>query len=365
MTRPRLNLDRDQYLEFEKLAVGAFHPLTGFMTKDEFTSVEETMRLPSGDVFPLPVVLDIDSDQAAEIAGAEIVELHFQGIHVGNLIPSEVFTVDRPTAALAIYGTGDHRHPGVAHFQSLKSLFVGGTVTLLTRVRLDISDFELTPAESREVFAQRGWSTIAGFQTRNVPHRAHEYLQRIALETADGLFIQPLVGRKRPGDFTPQAILTGYQTLIGQFLPKHRVVLGVLSTVMRYAGPREAVFHAIVRRNYGCTHFIIGRDHAGVGDYYGLYDAHDLAHRLEPFLDINVLRLNGPFFCVACDAIATDKTCAHANTDQTLSISGTDMRAILKDGAKPDPRLMRPEVVAALVGTNLFIEAKECNEQGL
>lgn len=354
--RKSLELTRDQYLELEKIGLGAFQPLTGFMQESEFRSVVEGMRLPSGAVFPLPVLLDINEEVARELRHESEVDLQFGGLLVGRLWPEDFYGCDRPAAARNIFGTDDPSHPGVAYFYSLKSVFVGGRVELLRRASFDISADELTPGETRALFRMRGWSRIAGFQTRNVPHRAHEYLQRVALEHVDGLFVQPLVGRKRAGDYTPQAVMSGYRALVGAFLPAERVVLGILSTVMRYAGPREAVFHAIIRRNYGCTHFIVGRDHAGVGDWYGLYDAHELTRRFDGELGIEILRLHGPYFCPSCDGIVTEKTCAHAGTGITRQISGTEMRRILVDGECPDPNLMRPEIVNALKGVPLFIE---------
>jgi sulfate adenylyltransferase len=258
--------------------------------------------------------------------------------------------------ARLVFGTDDANHPGVAYLYRQKEVFIGGPVRLLRRAQLDISEDELTPEQTRNLFAARGWKTVAGFQTRNVPHRAHEYLQRVALEHVDGLFIQPLVGHKRAGDYTPQAIMTGYRALVGQFLPKQNVVLGILSTAMRYAGPREAVFHALIRRNYGCTHFIVGRDHAGVGQWYARYDAHDLTRRFDGELGITILRLHGPYHCRICDGIVTEKTCPHAGSSATREISGTDMRRILTGGATPDPALMRREVVSALRDVPLFIE---------
>lgn len=354
--QPAIDLDRDQYLELEKLGLGAFAPLEGFMDETEFRAVTETMRLPGGSVFSLPVVLDITEEVAAEFRDTHEVALRFAGEIVGRLRPREFYKVDRPVAARKLFGTDDSRHPGVAHFLGLKPVFVGGGVDLLRRARFDISVDELTPAETKAEFKARGWRRVVGFQTRNVPHRAHEYLQRVALEHADGLFIQPLVGRKRAGDYTPQAVMAGYRALVGAFLPADRVVLGILSTVMRYAGPREAVFHAIIRRNYGCTHFIVGRDHAGVGNWYGLYDAHELTRQFDGDLGIEIMRLHGPYFCPDCDSITTEQTCAHARSQTIRQISGTDMRRILVDGEKPDPRLMRPQVVAALKGVPLFIE---------
>lgn len=349
-------IDRDQYLELEKLGLGAFAPLTGFMNEEEFLSVVEKLRLPSGAVFTLPVVLDISEINASAISNADVVDLVFEGTLVGRIRPNDFFSCDRRAVARKVYGTDDPTHPGVRHFYDLKPIFIGGEVELLQRASFDISDYELTPQETRQIFRERGWKRIVGFQTRNVPHRAHEYLQRVALEHVDGLFVQPLVGRKRAGDYTPEAVMRGYRALIGDFLPSNRVLLGILSTQMRYAGPREAVFHAIIRRNYGCTHFIVGRDHAGVGDWYGLYDAHELTRQFDGDLGIEIMRLKGPYHCKKCDGIATENTCAHAGTDFMEQISGTYMRHILSNGRHPDPHLMRQEVVDALKGITCFLE---------
>lgn len=353
---PGIVLNRDQYLELEKIGLGAFAPLTGFMDEKEFRAVTDTLRLPSGAVFTLPVLLDVDEATAASIRNNASVDLLYDSQVVGRLKPRDFFGCDRRAAARQIFRADDARHPGVDYFYGLKPVFVGGEVELLRRAHFDISADELTPQETRGIFRARGWQRVVGFQTRNVPHRAHEYLQRVGLEHADGLFIQPLVGRKRAGDYTPQAVMSGYRALVGQFFPADRVVLGILSTVMRYAGPREAVFHAIIRRNYGCTHFIVGRDHAGVGDWYGLYDAHELTRRFDGDLGIEVMRLNGPYFCPTCDGIVTEKTCPHHGSPEVRQISGTDMRRILVEGESPDPRLMRPEIVDALHGVPLFIE---------
>lgn len=349
-------IDRDQYLELEKIGLGAFAPITGFMDEREFTSVVDRLRLPSGAVFPLPVILDVDDQCASAVRDAEVVDLVFDGTLVGRLRPRDFFSCDRRRVARQIYGTEDPSHPGVKHFYEMKPVFVGGEIELLKRAEFDISAYELTPVETRQLFSDYGWKRVVGFQTRNVPHRAHEYLLRVALEHADGLFVQPLVGRKRSGDYNPEAIMRGYRALIGNYLPSRRVVLGILSTLMRYAGPREAVFHAIVRRNYGCTHFIVGRDHAGVGDWYGLYDAHELTRQFDGDLGIDIMRLKGPYHCKKCDGIATENTCSHGDTDFVEQISGTYMRRILGSGKHPDPHLMRLEVVDALQGINCFIE---------
>lgn len=356
-----LLLNKRQYLELEKLALGAFAPLNGFMDEADFHSVVDRMRLASGEVFPLPVYLDVDAEMASMRRGGETLTLRFDGVVVGEVVVESVFTCDKAAIASKVYGTDDPAHAGVEYFYRSKSHFIGGCVRLVRRVDFDFSRYELTPAETRARFAERGWQTVAGFQTRNVPHRAHEYLQRTALELVDGLFIQPLVGYKKRGDYQPQAILAGYEALLRTCFPASRVVLGVLSTSMRYAGPREAVFHAIIRRNYGCTHFIVGRDHAGVGGFYEKYGAHELATRFENDLGIRILALCGPFYCHVCGTIATEKTCRHLEEapGMTNQINGTDMRRLLAGDGEPQPHLMRPEVIASLAGLPLFVEEDE------
>ena len=248
-------------------------------------------------------------------------------------------------------------HPGVANVMRAKPWLIGGPVKLWQAGERFLFDDELSPQQTKRLFAERGWRTIAGFQTRNVPHRAHEYLQRTALELCDGLFIQPLVGLKKAGDYTPEAIMSGYRALIANYLPRGNVVLGVLSTAMRYAGPREALFHALIRRNYGCTHFIVGRDHAGVGSFYGKYEAQDFVKQHAAELGIAILALRGPFHCRLCDGIATEKTCPHVETEAsvTTEISGTIMRQMLAEGTQVRAELMRPQVVAAVSGHQLFV----------
>ncbi|MBI4179213.1 sulfate adenylyltransferase [bacterium] len=361
MTTATIPINRNQYLELEKISFGAFAPVSGFMTEREFHSVVNEMRLPDGQPFPLPIVLDLAEEQAAEARRAGMIRLVFQNRPVGEVHTESVYRCDKLDVAERVFGTTDVRHPGVAAFMSAGNFFVGGKARLLERVEFEFSEYELTPEETRARFRELGWKTVAGFQTRNIPHRAHEYLQRLALEQVDGLFIQPLVGQKKRGDFAPHAILAAYRTLVDQFLPAQRVLLGVLSTFMRYAGPREAVFHAIIRKNYGCTHFIVGRDHAGVGSYYGKYDAHELTKHFEPELGIRIFRFAGPFYCSRCDGIATERTCPHAglNSGTIQDISGTDLRAILSNGRQIPPEIMRPEVLASIRDFDLFITQEE------
>lgn len=361
MSAPVFILDPWQYLEFEKLALGAYAPLHGFMTGAAFDAVVETLHLPDGAVFPLPIVLEMSGEEARRLGRAGKVELRFRDRSVGWLFPEDVFFRDKRPAAGKVFGVDDPAHPGVRQFLRGEGHFVGGRVELVERASFAFSAFEGTPAATRAVFQARGWRTVAGFQTRNVPHKAHEYLLRLALEMVDGLFIHPLVGWKKRGDYAPEAVLTSYQQLIADFLPSDRVHLGVLSAAMRYAGPREAVFHALVRRNYGCTHFIVGRDHAGVGGYYDTYASQRLAQALEPELGIAILPFAGPFYCERCGMIATERTCPHRRTDpgSVHEISGTLIRGTLVEGLACDPRFIRPEIVQGLRGRTIFIEQDE------
>ena len=351
-----------QYLELEKIALGAFAPLSGFMNEEVFRGVVDHMRLPDGAPFPLPVVLDLTAEQAKGIRVDEQLVLVFREAEVGEVRVESLYLCDKEAEAQKIFGTRDARHPGVANFLEMGSVFVGGTVRFRQRIHLEFSDYELTPAQTRTYFKDRGWRTVVGFQTRNIPHRAHEYLLRLALEQADGLFIQPLVGWKKRGDCNPLAILTAYRTLIDRFLPKERVLLGVLSTSMRYAGPREALFHAIIRRNYGCNYFIVGRDHAGVGDYYGKYEAHELARRFNGELGIQILCCAGPFYCTLCGGIVTERSCPHLDIapESTQQISGSIIRDMLSHGRQSLPAsLIRPEILESISHLSLFIEEED------
>jgi sulfate adenylyltransferase len=354
-------IDRRQYLELENLAAGVFQPLDGFMTEKEFVGVVEHMRLPNGALFPLPVVLDVAAERAGTMAAGTTLELVFDGAVVGEVSVTSVYRCDKADVVRKVFGTADPGHPGAAHFLGMGDVLVGGPVRLIRRAPSELSAYEFTPEATRRLFAERGWRTVVGFQTRNVPHRAHEYLLRLALEQADGLFIQPLVGMKKPGDFVGRAIIKAYEALIAGFLPKERIVLGVLSTAMRYAGPKEALFHALIRRNHGCSHFIVGRDHAGVGNFYGRYDAHALTRRHDHELGIGILRFAGPFYCARCGGIATERTCGHVGMVPavTREISGTDVRRLLSAGGECAPELIRPEIVDSVRGEPLFVEENE------
>lgn len=354
-------LTKQQYLEFDKISSGAFSPLKGFMNSEEYRCIVESMRLPNGEIFPLPVILDVDAETANSIKGLPRVSLIYMDCKVGEIEPEEIYLPNKTDVLEKLFGTNDELHPGIEFFKKTKKYFIGGPVHFDERVISEYGRYDLLPSQTRQIFKELGWKTVTGFQTRNVPHRAHEHLQRVALELTDGLFIQPLVGWKKRGDYTSSAILRGYQVMLDEFYPSDRVVMGVLATSMRYAGPREAVFHALIRRNYGCTHFVVGRDHAGVGNYYGQYEAQELATNLSGELGIEILPLHGPYFCQKCGIVTSQKTCRHEHDmpEVITHISGTDMRDILMGGRQPDSHIMRTEVIDALRSTDIFIEETE------
>ncbi len=350
-------LGRDHYLDLRNIAVGAFAPLTGFMNEDDFHAVASSHRLADGTIFPVPILLDISRKQASSLNRRGRVSLVYQDQKVGELQPDSFYSIDKIKWIPKLFGVTDPQHPGVAQFLSRNDVFVGGAVSLSDEIALDISKYDLTPSQTRLMFSERGWKTVGAFHTRNVPHRAHEFLQRIILDMCDGLFIQPLLGRKKIGDYTSESIIKGYETLISEFYPTGKVVLGALTTAARYAGPCEAVFHAIVRRNYGCTHILIGRDHAGVGNYYEKYASQKLCKKYAAELGIQLLMFNAPHYCVRCDGIVTEQTCPHPQTDPkaVTYINGTDIRAAIMANRLLPNHIIRPEVLASLKGEKMFI----------
>lgn len=349
-TLPRLRLDRNQVLDLEKIADGTFSPLTGFMGSAETQAVMDRIRLPSGLPWSIPILLTVTPPEAASVEpGSTAVLENGSGRIAGLIEVAEIFPWEKTELATKVYGTTDRRHPGVDQLFRRGDLAVAGDVRLLERSESPIPPrFDLSPAEVRRRIAEKGWRRIVGFQTRNLGHRAHEHLQKTALEFADGLLIHPLIGWKKPGDMLPDVILEGYEVLIERYYRPGRVLLAGLTTAMRYAGPREAVFHAIIRKNFGCTHFIVGRDHAGVGGFYGKYDAHRIFDDLIPDLGITPFRLHGPFYCRACAQCTTEHVCPHGE-EERIEISGTDVRAMLARGERPPAEFMRPEISDFLI----------------
>ena len=356
-----INIAFDSYLELEKIALGAFFPLNSFMGSEEYESVVESMRLPNGSVFPLPILLPISGDEYSKIKLSSEIILNYKHIRVGTMEVTDIFKPDLKKTLPKVFGTKDFNHPGMSMLLNLSGIFVGGNIKVEQFVPSMLTKYEISPKKTKSLIKKQKLNTIAGFQTRNVPHRAHEYLQRLALEKVDGILIQPIVGRKKVGDFTPDAIMSAYKYLIENFLPKQNIILAALTTFMRYAGPREAVFHSIIRKNYGCTHFIVGRDHAGVEDYYEEYEAQNLCKKLETELGIKILDMKGPYFCSICDGIVTENTCPHKEKEinSTKEISGTKIRSMLQGREEISKFFLRPEIVRSIGNVKLFIEEND------
>jgi sulfate adenylyltransferase len=344
---PSLPLTAAEAADLRALATGAYSPLTGFMGAKEHQSVTESMRLPDGTLWPIPVCLGIP--EGVQIDGGRVLLRGEQGELLGVLEVEEVFERDRGLEAELVYGTTDPAHPGVARVLGAPSLAVAGPVqAVVAPMGGPVGLRALTPTETRAAFQARGWRSVVGFQTRNPVHRAHEYLMKCALETVDGLLLHPLVGPTKEGDVPAEVRMRAYEAVLGYF-PAERVLLAALVAPMRYAGPREAVLHALVRKNYGCTHFIVGRDHAGVGAYYGTYEAQQLLASLpEEDLGITPLRFDNAFHCQRCGAMATGKTCPHPDSDH-VALSGTQVRSMLAAGQLPPPEFSRAEVAELLI----------------
>lgn len=340
-----VTINEETLQDIINIETGLLAPLTGFMGEKDFRSVVRDCHLANGQVFPLPITLDVPSGQFEQLRPGDMLTLDYAGKSVAELdVESKFAMTDEDIST--VFRTSEGAHPGVRKERERSACRVGGPVRLTDRTLLADA---LKPEGTRRVFVEKGWKTVVGFQTRNPIHKAHEHIQRIGLEVCDGLFINPIVGWKKTGDFTQEAVMAAYRRMIEEFYPQGRVHIAGLKTQMRYAGPREAVFHAIIRRNLGCTHFIIGRDHAGVGGYYGAYDAHALARELEPELGIQLLLTREPYFCKKCGQIVTDKHCAHYETDR-VEISGTIIRKYISDGYIPDEIMLRREIFDAILG---------------
>lgn len=343
-TLPRAQLQASEANDFDLIANGAFSPLDGFMRRDDYERVVQEMRLANGLVWTLPVTLAFTPDGALKEDSE--VALYDGDTLRGTMRVDEIFQRDKRRELLEVYRTDDPAHPGVARVLAQSDTLAGGPITALPRKDSAIS---LTPRQTRAAFRDRGWQTIVAFQTRNPIHRAHEYIQKCALEIVDGLLVHPLVGETKADDIPADIRLQCYQALLEGYYPADRVLLSTLPAAMRYAGPREAIVHALIRKNYGCTHFIVGRDHAGVGNFYGTYDAQRLFDEFEPGeLGIIPLKFDNSFFCRACQGMASAKTCPHKGEDR-VSLSGTAVRDLLRTGELPPPEFSRSEVARILV----------------
>ncbi len=348
---PRLQLNQRETADIEMIAIGAMSPLEGFMNQEDYISILDLKRLAKGLPWTIPVVLALkegDGDEYQE--GEKIALVGDDDVILGVLDLEEKYHVDKQQEAEKVLLTTDDSHPGIKYLETIGDTYLGGPVTLLQRPpHQRFENFRLDPKETRVLFKAKGWETIVAFQTRNPIHRAHEYLQKCALEIVDGLLVHPLVGQTRGEDIPAEVRMECYQILFDNYYPRTRTALSIFPAAMRYAGPREAVFHALVRKNYGCSHFIVGRDHAGVGSFYGTYDAHYIFGEFDRYeIDITPMFFDHAFFCKRCGNMGSSKTCSHESADHVF-LSGTKVREMLARGEMPPPEFTRPEVAEVLM----------------
>ena len=351
-TLSQVRLSSREVSDLIMLAMGAFSPLQGFMGKEDYQKVVKEMRLKSGLLWPIPIALSVSKEKANRIKEGQKVALidPDRDEVMANMLVEEKYSYDKRAEALQVFGTDDLKHPRVEKIYEQGEVYLGGSVEAFSEGGYPERFPEFArPAETRTIFTDRGWTTIAGFQTRNPLHRSHEYLTKIALEICDGLLIHPIVGKLKSGDIPAEVRMECYKVLLDNYYPEDRVILKVYPMEMRYGGPREAILHAIIRQNFGCSHLIVGRDHAGVGSYYGPFDAQKIFDELSPTdLYIQPLKLDSTFWCWKCGSMASYKTCPHGDEDHLL-ISGTMLREMLSRGERPPEQFSRKEVVDILI----------------
>jgi len=343
-----VDISADLRNDVENIADGIFSPLEGFVVQEDFQSILKHGRLKNGLAWTIPIILDVDKQTAVTIKDFKDVSLREGSNNFGVLHVEEIYPFDKRAAMESIYRTSDLGHPGVTKMASMRDWLIGGKIEVIKRIpQSPLRAYRTRPTETRSEIIKRGWKSIVGFQTRNVPHIAHEMLQKAALNIYDGLFINPLIGKKKPGDFKDEIILAAYKALMENYYPRDRAMFATLHTEMRYAGPREAIHHAIMRKNFGCSHFIVGRDHAGVGDYYHPFAAHDI---FKEYPDLNIQPVFFPsfYYCKKCLCYANDRNCPH-DARFKEELKGTNIRKMVSSGLIPPVHLMRPEVVNTIL----------------
>ncbi|MBI4004394.1 MAG: sulfate adenylyltransferase [Candidatus Omnitrophica bacterium] len=347
-TLPKIELDGWALSDVEMIAIGGFSPLDGFMTKRDYEAVVKNRRLANGLVWSIPVTLPVTSAQAKALQ--DEVALTANGAIVAVLQVEDRYTPDKAVEVQQVFGTTDPSHPGVKRLEMIGDVYLGGRISVINRPKpTTFLPYRLDPADTRRIFAERCWKRVVAFQTRNPIHRAHEYIQKCALEICDGMLLHPIVGETKGDDLSAAVRMKSYEVLLASYYPKDRVLLAVNPASMRYAGPREAIFHALIRKNYGCTHFIVGRDHAGVGKFYGTYDAQRIFEEFLPEeIGITPLNFENTAYCTVCGSMVSSKTCPHP-PGRHVSLSGTKVRELLLAGTPPPPEVSRPEVAAILI----------------
>jgi len=333
--------------DVENIAKGVFSPLEGFMNQEELEAILHLKRLPNDLAWTIPILLDVSKSKAKRLDEGDELALYFNGKPLALMHLEEKYTFEKDKLANYTFGTLDLAHPGVVMTKGMEDVFLSGKISLINEPQGLYDQYKLEPLETRVLFEEKGWKTVVGFQTRNPPHLGHEYVQKTALAFVDGVFINPVIGKKKKGDFKDDVILEAYNALMKNYYLKESVVMSILPFEMRYAGPREAIFHAIVRKNFGCTHFIVGRDHAGVGNFYGPYDAQKIFDEF-PDLGIYPLFFKSFFYCRRCGAVTNEKACPHSEKEY-INFSGTKIREMLSNGQIPPKELMRPEVAELIV----------------